>query len=364
MIRFKKAAAADVPVPPAGYVTLFVDTATGQPSAKDSAGVVVSLKGTDGEDGDDGVAGLPEGGTLGQVLTRSADGAAWADAPAGEGGAVPWVDYLADSEFVPGDYVVAAHKLEMRMTEYEADGASRGVALRFTPPEGKRAINARLGVDIRLIGNFGDATHTGSVDLAADGFPAPGNGQLSEYQVERELYSPNKDGDYLLDFGVSLTSGAYDLPFVQYLSIEVTSLEVQFVDNYSEQDGEPLDVAPIPVMALSNGGGGGTRIPKADHPGATTIEILGYYDLPAAPDGSIASSVAGDDEFYPIAFPESAYVEVAPTAIDPTFLAGDAWGWYGGAAPIAFPAEQCYLCKVRIDGGAPMFAMLNNAGGV
>ena len=94
MIRFKKAAAADVPVPPAGYVTLFVDTATGQPSAKDSAGVVVSLKGTDGEDGDGGAAGLPEGGAVGQVVTKTEGGAAWADAPAGGTPAGTWTNML------------------------------------------------------------------------------------------------------------------------------------------------------------------------------------------------------------------------------------------------------------------------------
>ena len=47
MIRFKPSNAADVPNPPAGYVTLFVDDATGQPSTKSEGGAVVSLKGAD-----------------------------------------------------------------------------------------------------------------------------------------------------------------------------------------------------------------------------------------------------------------------------------------------------------------------------
>ena len=359
MIRFKKSAADAVPVPPAGYVTIFVDVATGEPSAKDSTGAVVSLKGQDGEDAEGGEGGLPAGGAVGQYVRKGESGPEWDDVP----GAVPWVDYLADSAFVPGDYVVAPRKFEMRMTEYEADGASRGVTLRFTPPEGQRAARARVGLDVRLIGNFGDAENTGSVNIPADGLPAPSNGQLTSYQVERELYLPNVDGDYVISYGVSLTSGTYENPFVQYLSIEVTSLQIQFVDKYAEQDGEALGVTPIAIMAASNGESGGSSIMKADHPGATVIEILGYYDLPAAPDGSIESSVAAPDEFYPIAFPESAFVAVTPTAIDATFMGGDAWGWYGGDEPIAFPAQQCYLCKVRIDGGSPVFAMLNAKGG-
>ena len=57
MIRFKPSNAADVPNPPAGYVTLFVDDATGQPSTISEGGAVVSLKGAHGADGADGSAG-------------------------------------------------------------------------------------------------------------------------------------------------------------------------------------------------------------------------------------------------------------------------------------------------------------------
>lgn len=87
MIRFKKAAAAEVPTPPANYATLFVDTATGLPAAKDSTGTVIPLKGADG-------AALPTGGTAGQVLTKTSDSAAWADAPAGDTPAGTWMSLL------------------------------------------------------------------------------------------------------------------------------------------------------------------------------------------------------------------------------------------------------------------------------
>ncbi len=108
MIRFKKTTAPTVPTPPAGYATLFVDDATGLPAAKDSTGTVISLKGADGADGTDGAngadgtngadgadgAGLPTGGTPGQVVTMTAGGPAWGDAPSGSDGGT-WVSMLA-----------------------------------------------------------------------------------------------------------------------------------------------------------------------------------------------------------------------------------------------------------------------------
>lgn len=103
MIRFKRNTASAVPTPPAGYATLFVDDATGLPAAKDSSGEVISLKGADGlngtngtngtngsngadgADGADGAPGegIPSGGTVGQVVTKTAGGTAWADVPTG-----------------------------------------------------------------------------------------------------------------------------------------------------------------------------------------------------------------------------------------------------------------------------------------
>lgn len=97
MIRFKRNTASAVPTPPAGYATLFVDDATGLPAAKDSSGAVISLKGADGlngtngtngadgADGADGAPGegIPSGGTVGQVVTKTSGGATWADVPTG-----------------------------------------------------------------------------------------------------------------------------------------------------------------------------------------------------------------------------------------------------------------------------------------
>jgi hypothetical protein len=62
-VSLRSVAAADVPTPAAGRKILFVDTATGEPSYKDDAGVVVSLQGATGAAGPAGPAG--------------ADGAVW-----------------------------------------------------------------------------------------------------------------------------------------------------------------------------------------------------------------------------------------------------------------------------------------------
>ena len=66
MIVFLKRLASSVPTPATDKVTVFVEDSTGEPSYKDDAGTVTSLKGGPGE-------GVPAGGTAGQVL-RKIDG--------------------------------------------------------------------------------------------------------------------------------------------------------------------------------------------------------------------------------------------------------------------------------------------------
>lgn len=63
-IRLYEMAAADVPIPPADRYAFFFDSATGEPSYKDDAGVVTSMVGIPG-------VGVPAGGTTGQVLAKS-----------------------------------------------------------------------------------------------------------------------------------------------------------------------------------------------------------------------------------------------------------------------------------------------------
>jgi|APLak6261699823_1056247.scaffolds.fasta_scaffold04308_2 hypothetical protein len=100
MIRFKKAVAADVPLPAAGYLTLFVDVATGEPSVKDDTGAIATLKGTTGDPG----TGIPEGGTVGQVVTKAEGGPIWADPSGGDAPAGAWMNLLPpDGSCVPVD---------------------------------------------------------------------------------------------------------------------------------------------------------------------------------------------------------------------------------------------------------------------
>lgn len=112
----KTKAAADVPLPGSGRAALFIDAATGLPAAKDADGVVTPLKGADGAPGDDG-AGLPTGGTEGQVVTKTADGAAWADPPAG--GTEPTGTWMS---LLPPDGSVVDYKTGESLTSASFSG--------------------------------------------------------------------------------------------------------------------------------------------------------------------------------------------------------------------------------------------------
>lgn len=63
LITFLKSLAASIPTPGTGKVSLFVDSASGEPSYKDDTGTVTSLVGPTGP-------GVPVGGTTGQVLEK------------------------------------------------------------------------------------------------------------------------------------------------------------------------------------------------------------------------------------------------------------------------------------------------------
>lgn len=82
-IVLKEVADSAIATPSTGKAAVFVDAATGEPSYKDDAGVVASLKGATGPAG----AGVPNGGATGQVLKKlsasdqdtgwASDGSAW-----------------------------------------------------------------------------------------------------------------------------------------------------------------------------------------------------------------------------------------------------------------------------------------------
>lgn len=65
-IRLTEQDDAGVPTPPANKVNIFVDDVTGEPSMKNDAGTVTTLKGAQGDPGE----GIPTGGTAGQRLAK------------------------------------------------------------------------------------------------------------------------------------------------------------------------------------------------------------------------------------------------------------------------------------------------------
>lgn len=351
MIRFKKSDAADVPAPPAGYATLFVDTATGLPAAKGSDGIVVSLKGDPGAPGDDGV-GIPAGGTVGQVVTRTVGGAAWQDAPSGGEGGAPFVDALADAYLeVDEEPTTEPHEFAYVQLEYEASGASRGLNIVYPVPAGKIVQKVRVTLRETLSGLFTSMAHTG--DFERPSIIPLGNDETGEFVLEVEPWE-HSEGKVGVGAGVALENDGAS-PRAAYLGFELVGFAAQLIDIPDSSTLTDLDLVDIPVVAASNGGSGGCTIAKADHPAATVIEILGYYDYPAR-------SLVGVNALYPPAWPEEGYVAVTPTAIENIGEDGD-WGWIGGSAPIAFPKQQPYLCKVSIDGAAPAYALLLNAPG-
>lgn len=125
-----------------------------------------------------------------------------------------------------------------------------------------------------------------------------------------------------------------------------------------------LTMTPFAVLGMSQGGGGGCHIDKAGSLAtATTIEVVGYYPI-------AADALAAATSFYaPRWLDEATYVPVAPAAAIPVYDSshgvdeGD-WGWIGGDAfDSTLPPDQWSICKVKVDGGAEVFARLCNMGG-
>ncbi len=151
-----------------------------------------------------------------------------------------------------------------------------------------------------------------------------------------------------------------------WAEISVTQCDL-LMDSSGTVATDPLTMTPLAVTGQNNSGSGGGHIAKAGTlASATTIEIVGYYPSDV---GDLAASSATN--FYaPRWINEDDYVAVEPAAAIPVFGAeppagseGD-WGWIGGDAfDTTIPADQWSICKVKIDGGAPVFALLSNMAG-
>ena len=107
-IVFLEQTAASVATPSTGKVAVFVDSATGEPSYKDDAGVATSLKGATGAAGPTGATGqgVPTGGTAGQVLQK-VDGTDYNTVWAAPTGGVTSVNGATGAVIVPQPIIIA-----------------------------------------------------------------------------------------------------------------------------------------------------------------------------------------------------------------------------------------------------------------
>lgn len=157
--------------------------------------------------------------------------------------------------------------------------------------------------------------------------------------------------------------------------LEVTQLDLLMSDAGSVTT-TPLQMTPIPVHGVSNGGSGGFHIEKSGAlASVTSIAIIGYYNTVRAndlwPDGGVAPVAFNELRFKSS---ESAYVALA-ASIETPF---DGTDWVSNTiesipATDSFPdyveadelngMRSLVLCKVSLDGGTPAFALIENQRG-
>lgn len=401
MIRFKKLAAAAVPVPPDGYAALFVDAATGLPAAKDSTDTVIPLKGTPGENGvgvpvggtvgqfiakteggtqwvDPPAGALPAGGAVGQVVTKSADGAIWADAAAGGESAGEWTDVLGEviwslsgPDDAPDDIT---NPIELRafLTGIDDRPSSEQAGLvaylqnlTITHP-GKRVAGVRMEAAAAAVYRGRDNVYDENGEIVYDG------GEAVTVDVQAMLYASvgrdyyeigHIENNATAAFGFEFVAPLEDLAFgvcvgdlfdihgepgYDYLRFEITRLDVLLVDSILSFETSQLPMTPIPVIGHGRGSSGGFNIHKeGDLAETTTIAIVGCYDndLPLIGDPA---------EIYAPALRVDDWVEVSPAIEIPETETG----WESNALADIGAGEV--LCKVSLDGAAPVLALIAN----
>lgn len=201
-------------------------------------------------------------------------------------------------------------------------------------------------------------TIAGGIETTTETFPIV----KGENTVAFAFDIPPAYGD---DFRVALAAKCLNNAGVDsaWAHIEVTQCDL-LLDSSGSVATSPLTMTPLTVVAQGNGGSGGSHIPKTGTLAtATTIELIGYYPADAG-------ALNGQTEFYaPRWYVDADYVAVTPVAIpifDGTYPSYEGmWGWTSSDSfKDNLPADQWSICKVTIDGGAPVFALLCNAGGV
>lgn len=347
-----KDTAADGPAP-AGTLKLVANAATGTYVAVDASGAVLPLGGE----------GLPAGGTPGQVVTKIEGGAAWDDAPAGGAPSGTWTDMLppngacSTEDGAPRIVVAEASSARFELsldvgTKYST--RVRGTATVILDVIKEESVSPGAG-EYRLEIGYSDA------DGAPQSFGiTPGSNAVSfDFEV-----SPDHSSPIVVPFLVNRIDATN--VYSEWVDCEVTQCDLLLHDAGTVTT-SAFTMTPLAVTGQNNGGSGGGHIAKAGTlASATTIEIVGYYPSDVTGLGGAAAT-----NFYaPRWINEDDYVAVEPAAAIPVFGAeppagseGD-WGWIGGDAfDTTIPADQWSICKVKIDGGAPVFALLSNMAG-
>ncbi len=140
-----------------------------------------------------------------------------------------------------------------------------------------------------------------------------------------------------------------------WASMAITQFDLHAHDASNAVGNVPLAMSPL-IPSEGNDTSGGCRIVKTgDLAAVTTIELVGYYLMDAA-------SLEGQAEIYAPRWEGIAdYTAVSPAAAIPLLSGGPDWGWMPGDAFVSnLPANATTLCKVSLDGGAPVFALLRN----
>lgn len=222
----------------------------------------------------------------------------------------------------------------------------------------------------------GSAVVVLDVDKTDSGLPAAGTFALAigaeQFRVVPGTNTVTFEFPIVPDFG--LGTQVYELQFSvialdtdnvdsAWAEITVSQCDVLASDSGSVATAA-LTMTPFAVLGVSQDGSGGCWVDKAGTlAAATTIEVVGYYPI-------AADALAAATSFYaPRWLDEATYVPVSPAAALPVYDSthgvdeGD-WGWIGGDAfASTIPLDQWSICKVKVDGGAEVFARLCNMGG-
>lgn len=126
---------------------------------------------------------------------------------------------------------------------------------------------------------------------------------------------------------------------------------------------EPLAMTLIQVQGINNGGSGGFHIlPAGALSAVAAVAIVGYYNNAGdAPEGAT-------ELYAPRWLNADDYVAVDPPVALPVFGAGSgyegSWGWWNDNPLYStLPASTVSVCKVTLDGAAPVLAILPNLAG-